>query len=78
MVAELDLSAPELVKDSFIDTRLQEHFSDLLYKVKLRDAKTEAFIFFLFEHKSYPDKWVALQILRYLLELWENEKKEKN
>jgi predicted transposase/invertase (TIGR01784 family) len=75
VVAELDLSAPELVKDSFIDASLQEHFSDLLYKVKLRGVKAEAFIFFLFEHKSEPDKWVALQILRYLLEFWEREKR---
>ena len=74
VVAELDLSAPELVKDSFIDAGLQEHFSDLLYKVKLRGAAATAFIFFLFEHKSEPDKWVALQILRYLLEFWEREK----
>jgi predicted transposase/invertase (TIGR01784 family) len=74
VVAELDLSAPELVKDSFVDASLQEHFSDLLYKVKLRGAKTEAFVFFLLEHKSTSDAWVALQILRYLLEIWEQEK----
>ena len=76
VVGELDLSAPELVKDSFVDANLQEHFSDLLYKVKLRGAKAEAFIFFLFEHKSVPDAWVALQILRYLLEIWEQCKRE--
>ena len=75
VVAELDLSAPELVKDSFVDASLQEHFSDLLYKIKLRNTKSEAFIFFLFEHKSAPDKWTALQILRYQLEFWEREKR---
>jgi predicted transposase/invertase (TIGR01784 family) len=75
VVAELDLSALELVKDSFVDASLQEHFSDLLYRIKLRKAKTEAFIFFLFEHKSAPDKWTALQILRYQLEFWEREKR---
>lgn len=75
VVAELDLSALELVKDSFVDARLQEHFSDLLYRIKLRNAKTEAFLFFLFEHKSAPDKWTALQILRYQLEFWEREKR---
>ena len=74
VVAELDLSAPELVKDTFIDAGLQEHFSDLLYKVKLRGTDAEAFLFFLFEHKSFPDQWVALQILRYLLEFWEHER----
>ena len=74
VVAELDLSAPELIKDSFVDANLQEHFSDLLYKLKLRGVDAEAFVFFLFEHKSFPDEWVALQILRDLLELWEKER----
>ena len=60
VVAALDLTAPELVKDSFIDKNLQEHFSDLLYKVKLRETKTAAYV----EHKSVPDAWAALQILR--------------
>ncbi|HEX4948752.1 MAG TPA: Rpn family recombination-promoting nuclease/putative transposase [Blastocatellia bacterium] len=76
VVAALDLTAPELVKDSFIDKSLQEHFSDLLYKVKLRDTKTAAYIFLLFEHKSVPDAWAALQILRYLLEVWEQLQRE--
>jgi predicted transposase/invertase (TIGR01784 family) len=65
-----------LVKDSFIDKSLQEHFSDLLYKVKLRDTQTAAYIFLLFEHKSVPDAWAALQILRYLLEIWEQLQRE--
>jgi predicted transposase YdaD len=32
----LDLSAPEMVKDSFIDEELRQHFSDLLYRVNLK------------------------------------------
>ena len=72
----LDLTAPELVKDSFIDKSVQEHFSDLLYKVKLRDTKAAAYIFLLFEDKSVPDIWTALQILRYLLEIWEQLQRE--
>jgi hypothetical protein len=47
----LDLSAPELVKDSFVDPELQEHFSDLLYRVRLKRGGT-AFVYVLFEHKS--------------------------
>ena len=52
VVASLDLTAPELVKDSFIDKSLQEHFSDLLYKVKLRDTKTAAYIFLLLSTRA--------------------------
>src|SRR5437868_11362013 len=70
-VAEvLDLTAPELVKDSFVDAELQEHLSDLLYRVRLKPGG-EAYVYVLFEHKSAPDAWVAFQLLRYLVRIWE-------
>ena len=66
----LDLTNPELVKGSFVDAELRQHFSDLLYRVRLR-AGPEAFVYLLFEHKSAPDDRVAFQLLRYLLRIWE-------
>ena len=30
-------------------------------------------VFILFEHKSYPDEWVALQMLRYVVAIWQRE-----
>src|SRR5262245_58439780 len=68
--AELDVSAPELVKDSFIDAELQQHFSDLLYRVRLKQGGA-AYVYLLFEHKSAPDAWVAFQLLRYKARIWE-------
>lgn len=70
IVAALDLSAPEPVRDAFVDPDLQQHFADLLYRVPLREG-VEAFVYVLFEYKSAPDKWVAFQLLRYLIRLWE-------
>ncbi|WP_460177484.1 Rpn family recombination-promoting nuclease/putative transposase [Thermodesulfovibrio hydrogeniphilus] len=32
--------------------------------------------YFIFEHKSYPDKRVILQFLRYILSVWEKDLKE--
>lgn len=66
IVAEFDLRQLELVKDAFVDAELQKHLADLLYRVKLKRGD-EAFVFVLFEHKSAPDGWVALQILRYIV-----------
>jgi len=63
IAALLDLSAPELVKDSFVDEELRQHFSDLLYRVNLKRGG-DALIYILFEHKSGPDEWIALQLLR--------------
>lgn len=70
VVALLDLSGLELLKDSFVDAELRKHFSDLLYRAPMRDGG-EAFIYILFEHKSRPDEWVAFQLLRYEVKIWE-------
>lgn len=70
VAAELDVSAPELVKDSFVDAELQQHFSDLLYRVRLKQGGA-AYVYLLFEHKSAPDAWVAFQLLRYKARIWE-------
>ncbi len=64
IVRLLDLTQIELKKDSFIDAKLRQHFSDLLYRVGLAGGG-EAYLYFRLEHKSEPDKWVGLQLLRY-------------
>jgi predicted transposase/invertase (TIGR01784 family) len=76
VVALLDLSSPKLLKDSFIDSELQEHFSDLLYQVTLQQGGARAYIYVLFEHKSYPDALVAFQLLRYMVRIWEHDQKQ--
>jgi predicted transposase/invertase (TIGR01784 family) len=76
VAAELDLTALELVKDSFVDVELQQHFSDLLYQVRLKRGG-EAYAYVLFEHKSAPEAWVAFQVLRYLVRIWEQALEQK-
>ncbi|MCX6047590.1 MAG: Rpn family recombination-promoting nuclease/putative transposase [Chloroflexi bacterium] len=44
VVEQVTLSTLELQKDSFIDVDLQEHFSDLLYRVPLKDGE-QAYIY---------------------------------
>jgi predicted transposase/invertase (TIGR01784 family) len=73
--ALLDLDTLDIGKDSFIDPDLQEHFSDLLYQVALRGGQ-EAYIYVLFEHRSYPDPQIAFQLLRYLVRIWEQSRKQ--
>ncbi|CCU80958.1 hypothetical protein HSACCH_02460 [Halanaerobium saccharolyticum subsp. saccharolyticum DSM 6643] len=66
----------EITKDSFVDEDLKEFFSDVVYRVKLNDH--DAFIYCLFEHKSYPDKKVSLQLLKYMTKIWNLYLKQKN
>jgi predicted transposase/invertase (TIGR01784 family) len=70
LVAVLKPGSLTITKDSFIDEALAEHYSDLLYRVQLRAGK-EAYVYLLFEHKSAPTPRVALDLLRYLVRIWD-------
>jgi predicted transposase YdaD len=62
----IDLSTLEISKDSFIEKELADYYSDILYHVKLVDGST-GFIYVLFEHKSFFDRYVHLQLLEYMV-----------
>ncbi|MFO1432788.1 MAG: Rpn family recombination-promoting nuclease/putative transposase [Candidatus Competibacteraceae bacterium] len=49
IVALLDLDSLELTKDSSVDRRLRQHYSDLLYRLKFKDGRP-GFVYFLLEH----------------------------
>jgi len=65
----VDLSTLEISKDSFIEKDLYDYYSDMLYKVNLTDG-SQGFIYVLFEHKSYHDRFVHLQLLEYMVRIW--------
>ena len=67
---QVDLATLELRKDSFIDPDLQQQFADLLYSVRLSDHRP-AWVYVLFEHKSYPQPLMAFDMLRYMVRIWE-------
>lgn len=67
----LDPSYLEISWESFVDQRLAVHQSDLLIRTRYRDSPLLAYI--LVEHKSYPDRWTVLQLLRYMVRIWEKE-----
>ncbi len=70
VIAEQMVGDPVLVEGTFMDPELRNSQSDRLYRVELRGGRS-AFIYCLVEHKSAPDPRVALQLLRYLVRIWE-------
>jgi predicted transposase/invertase (TIGR01784 family) len=66
----------QLQKDSFIDAAMQEHFSDLLYRVQLHSGGA-AFVYLLLEHKSSPDSGTPFQLLQYMVQIWDRERQRK-
>lgn len=68
MVALLDFATLEIAKDSFVDNELREYFSDVLYTITY--GRATGYVYLLFEHKSYPERWIHLQLLDYMLKIW--------
>jgi predicted transposase/invertase (TIGR01784 family) len=65
----LDFGTLRISKDKFVDKNLSDYFSDLLYSVKLNNMS--AFIYLLIEHKSWIDRFVGFQLLKYMVRIWE-------
>lgn len=70
VAALLGPEPPEPLPGSFVDEKLGQHHSDLLFRLRL-SAGGEALAYFLVEHKSAPDPRVGLQLLRYMARIWE-------
>lgn len=67
----IDIETLEPQKDSYIDEELKEGFSDLLFRANIN--KREGYLYLLFEHKSYPSRDVAFQLLKYTVKVWDTK-----
>lgn len=70
----IEVDTIEAQPTTYITKELREQFTDLLFRVNI-DNK-EGYVYFLFEHKSYPDRMVIFQVLKYMIEVWEAKIKE--
>ena len=69
LLAHADFGSLRALPGSFVDEALAGSESDLLYSMRI--AGREALLYVLFEHKSQPGRWTALQLLRYMVRIWE-------
>ena len=61
---------------SFTDGALRGSESDLLYTVQIDNHPVR--LYCLFEHQSCPDAWLPLRLLRYILGIWDQFRKQNN
>jgi len=54
--------------------RYTKYHMDLAVECNIGDTKAQ--VYFIFEHKSYPDEGVLLQMLGYMYATWDERKKE--
>ena len=64
----------EIVKENWVDENLREHRSDIIYRTKV--LGNDQWVYLLFEHKSTPDKKIHFQLLRYIVEIWDQHEKQ--
>jgi len=55
---------------SFVDPKLSQHHTDLLFSTRWRDGG-DALVYLLFEHQSSNEPRMAFRLLRYLVRIWE-------
>ena len=60
----LDWTTLRTEKEAFLDPNLTQHPTDLLYAVNLCGGE-KGYVHLLFEHKSYVESRINLDLLRY-------------
>lgn len=55
----------------------EERNSDIVKKVRLKGNETSFYLISLIEHKSRVDYNVIMQILRYIVYIWEDYEREQ-
>jgi len=70
LINNLQLNKLELDKTSYINAELEETFSDIVYNCIYKNKK-KIKISLLFEHKSYVPDYPQIQLLKYMIGIWD-------
>ena len=73
----IDIQSLTYIDGSYIQEEFSEFFSDLLFQFKVKNSNENLIVSILFEHKSYPDSMVLIQVGHYIFSQWIKEIKGK-
>ncbi|MCH1896811.1 Rpn family recombination-promoting nuclease/putative transposase [Leptospira borgpetersenii] len=74
VVELLDLENLELTESSFVSEELKQEQTDLLFQIPLKSGN-KSNVYLLFEHKSYLENTIYIQLLGYLTEIYRNQQR---
>jgi Putative transposase, YhgA-like len=69
VAARIDFATLRLVPGSFVDDALRDRHADLLFSARV--AGRDTLLYLLLEHKSEPEPLTPLQLLRYMIRIWD-------
>jgi predicted transposase/invertase (TIGR01784 family) len=75
VVEKVDWSSLRRESSSVVDPELRERQSDLLFSARLHEGQPVLF-YFLLEHQSSVDRWMAFRMLRYVVRQLEHWRKQ--
>ena len=70
-VSAIDWSTLALEPGSYVDEKLADQHSDLLFSASARTSGERVYVYLLFEHRSSPAPKMALQLLGYMVRIWD-------
>ncbi len=75
---DIDYSFIKIDNSGYVSENMKGYFSDIVVKTRLKsktgkDKPTNADIYILFEHKSYKDKKIFMQLLKYMYFMWQRD-----
>src|SRR6056297_2003178 len=73
---KIDFESAAIDRDSYMDDVLRRNYTDLLYRFNKREGEGPLYLYLLYDHKSSPDKWVSIQLLRYIMLIYASELNE--
>ncbi|MCR4314944.1 MAG: Rpn family recombination-promoting nuclease/putative transposase [Planctomycetes bacterium] len=71
ILANVDLSGIEVLPGEIASTDLASSFTDLLVRAPYGEGSLN--VLYLYEHKSYEDKDVSIQLYRYMGNVWQRD-----
>ena len=71
LINKVHLDSLEYDPTEYVDRELDPYFRDINCNMLYGDKQIK--ISLLYEHKSYPSKLIHLQLLRYILNVWESQ-----
>jgi len=76
LLNRLDLTEIALDPTSYVSAEYKRSFSDLVANCRTKAEGLPVDLYLLFEHKSYQDEGVLLQLLGYMHLMWKKDKEK--
>ncbi|GAB6888960.1 Rpn family recombination-promoting nuclease/putative transposase [Desulfothermus okinawensis JCM 13304] len=71
LVCYIDMDSLEIINTEKSDEKYKRYYLDMGVRCKIEGIDSE--LYFVFEHKSYPDRRVLIQILSYFSVMWKRD-----